>query len=331
MLEVRNLSVSYLGENGAVLHAVEDVSFRLEAGHSLGLVGESGCGKTTAMLALMRLLPEAGRIVDGQVLFDDRDLLRISEAEMCHVRWAHISMIFQGAMNSLNPVRTVESQIVEALLRHKRVDTRRQARKRAGELLDLVGIARGRGKQYPHQYSGGMRQRAIIAMALSCNPRVLVADEPTTALDVMIGAQISELLKGLQRELSLALILVTHDLGVVAEICDDVMVMYGGRVAEYGTSDAIYNAAKHPYTRRLLKAFPDIDNLDGDLVSIPGVPPRLDELPTGCRFHPRCLVCGEDCRRDLPLLAELDVGHYVACHRYKPKREGTREWNVGQC
>jgi peptide/nickel transport system ATP-binding protein len=319
MLEVKNLSVSYLTDEQVALNAVENVSFRLEPGRSLGIVGESGCGKTTIILALMRILPEAGRIVDGQVIFENRDLFQLSEAEMCKVRWGDISMVFQGAMNSLNPVRTVESQIVEALLRHKQVDTKRQARKRTAELLKKVGIAPERGKQYPHQYSGGMRQRAFIAMALSCNPKVLIADEPTTALDVMIQAQITQLLKKLQRELNLTLILVTHDLGVVAELCDDVLVMYGGKVAEYATSDTIYNAAKHPYTRRLLKAFPDIDNLDADLVSIPGVPPRLDDLPIGCRFSPRCNLCKDYCMRDQPRLVELEDSHYIACHMYSRK------------
>jgi peptide/nickel transport system ATP-binding protein len=319
MLEVKNLSVSYLTDRKVALNAVENVSFRLESGHSLGIVGESGCGKTTIILALMRILPEAGRIVDGQVLFNNRDLFQLSEMEMRRVRWRDISMVFQGAMNSLNPVRTVESQIVEALIKHKLVDTKRQARQRTAELLKMVGISAERGKQYPHQYSGGMRQRAIIAMALSCNPKVLIADEPTTALDVMIQAQITQLLKKLQRELNLTLILVTHDLGVVAELCDDVLVMYGGKAAEYATSDMIYNAAKHPYTRRLLKAFPDIDNLDADLVSIPGVPPRLDDLPIGCRFSPRCHLCKDFCKREQPRLVELEDNHFIACHLYSRK------------
>jgi peptide/nickel transport system ATP-binding protein len=319
ILEVKNLSVSYLAEDKTALSAVEDVNFRLEAGGSLGIVGESGCGKTTIVLALLRLLPEVGRIVEGQILFENKDLFQLSEAQMCTVRWRDISMVFQGAMNSLNPVRTVESQIDEALLKHKQVSSKRQAHRRTAELLKLVGIAPERGKQYPHQYSGGMRQRAIIAMALSCNPKILIADEPTTALDVMIQAQITQLLKKLQREFNLTLILVTHDLGVVAELCDDVMVMYGGKVAEYATSDTIYNTAKHPYTQRLLKAFPDIDNLDSELVSIPGVPPRLDDLPIGCRFSPRCYLCKDYCKRDQPRLVEFGDHHYIACHMYSRK------------
>jgi peptide/nickel transport system ATP-binding protein len=319
LLDVRHLSICYLAEDQTPLNAVEDVSFKLEVGGALGIVGESGCGKTTIILALMRLLPEVGRIIEGQVIFDQKDLLLLSEKQMCQVRWRDISMVFQGAMNSLNPVRTVESQIVEALMKHQQVNTKNQARKRAAELLKLVGIAPERGRQYPHQYSGGMRQRAIIAMALSCNPKILIADEPTTALDVMIQAQIIQLLKNLQRELNLTLILVTHDLGVVAELCDNVLVMYAGKAAEYASSDVIYNQAKHPYTRRLLKAFPDIDNLDAELVSIPGVPPRLDDLPLGCRFSPRCYLCKDCCKLDQPSLVEFEDCHYIACHMYSRK------------
>jgi len=311
-LAVRNLSVSYVTASGVLLNAAEDVSFQVEQGKSLGIVGESGCGKTTVMMALLRLLPEAGRIIRGEVILEGEELLKYSEADMCAVRWAQIAMVFQGAMNALNPVRTIESQIAEALRIHG-VEKGRE-RERAGELLELVGISPTRGRQYPHQYSGGMRQRAVIAMALACQPRVLIADEPTTALDVMIQAQILRLLVQLQKELNLALVIVTHDLGVVAEICDDVLVMYAGRVAEIGTSDAIYNGPQHPYTRRLLQAFPDIENPHAELLSIPGVPPRLDDLPPGCRFAPRCHSCQDRCLRETPLLIERSPGHSVACH-----------------
>ena len=315
-LDVRNLSINYMTDDGIALNAVEGLTFSLEQGRSLGLVGESGCGKTTVMLSLMRLLPEAGRIVSGQVLFDGVDFLQISEREMQSVRWKDVSMVFQGAMNALNPVRTVESQIVEVLQLHNIINSAKDARKRAGELLELVGITANRGKQYPHQFSGGMRQRAVIAMALACNPRILIADEPTTALDVMIQAQIIELLEELQRELNLSLVLVTHDLGVVAEMCDDVLVMYGGTVAEYANIDTIFNNPGHPYTQRLLKAFPDIAEPGSDLASIPGNPPRLDNLPPGCRFEPRCHVGnGESvCIKQLPTLVEIEPGHQVACH-----------------
>jgi peptide/nickel transport system ATP-binding protein len=314
LFEVKDLSVCYLTEEQVVLKAVEDVSFRLTQGRSLGIVGESGCGKTTVMLALMRLLPEAGRITQGEIILNGQNLLHLSETEMCAVRWVDISMVFQGAMNAFNPVRTVENQIIEALQHHSVTDNKREARNRARELLDMVGISPEFGKRYPHQYSGGMRQRAIIAMALACEPQILIADEPTTALDVMIQAQIIQLIQKLQKELNLTLILVTHDLGVVAEICDDVVVMYAGEVVEYGSCDDIYNLAEHPYTQRLLQAFPNVGNPDMDLISIPGVPPRLDDLPQGCRFAPRCHLHGEKCSPEVPPSYEIEPDHWVACH-----------------
>jgi peptide/nickel transport system ATP-binding protein len=314
LLDVQHLSVDYLAEDGTALHAVEDVGFRLEPGRSLGLVGESGCGKTTIMLALLRLLPEEGRIVRGEVLFDKQDLLQCNEADMRRMRWHQMAMVFQGAMNALNPVRTVESQIVEVLRLHGITNSAGAARERAGELLRLVGIPPQRGRQYPHQYSGGMRQRAVIAMALACKPRVLIADEPTTALDVMIQAQILELLQQLQAELNLSVVFVTHDLGLVAEVCDDVVVMYGGKVAEYADCDTIFNEPRHPYTQRLLQAFPDIERPGATLASIPGNPPRLDDLPPGCRFEPRCHRREDICAAQPPPLLELAAGHEAACY-----------------
>jgi peptide/nickel transport system ATP-binding protein len=313
-LEVRDLSINYVTDDGTALKAVEGLSFSLEQGRSLGLVGESGCGKTTVMLSLMRLLPEAGRIVNGKVLFNGRDLLGVSEREMQAVRWRDISMVFQGAMNALNPVRTVESQIVEAI-QHPGLDfTTRQARNRAGELLELVGIPAKRGRQYPHQFSGGMKQRAMIAMALACNPQVLIADEPTTALDVMIQAQILELLDALRHQLGLSVILVTHDLGVVAEVCDSVLVMYGGVTAEYADVDTTFNKPEHPYTQQLLQAFPDLSNPKSKLVAIPGYPPRLNDLPPGCRFEPRCQHAFDRCSQEQPVLHQLGSFHEVSCH-----------------
>ena len=318
-LEVRDLSINYMTDDGVALNAVEGLTFSLEQGRSLGLVGESGCGKTTVMLSLMRLLPEAGRIISGQILFGGRDLLSISERDLQSVRWKDISMVFQGAMNALNPVRTVESQIIEAI-QHSGMDfSARQARNRAGELLELVGIPAKRGQQYPHQFSGGMKQRAMIAMALACDPQVLIADEPTTALDVMIQAQIIELLEKMQSLLGLSLVIVTHDLGVVAEMCDDVLVMYGGTVAEYASSDTIFNNPRHPYTQRLLKAFPDIAEPGSELASIPGNPPRLDNLPPGCRYEPRCHIGNGEpiCLKQLPPLINVEPRHQVACHMVK--------------
>ncbi len=312
MLEVRGLSVDYLS-NGTALHAVENVSFKVEKGRSIGLVGESGCGKTTTMLSLLRLLPADGRIVSGQILYDGMDLLQLSEHEMRGYRWNRIAIVFQGAMNALNPVRKIGDQIAEAIQLHDRLDNR-ETRQRVGELMEMVGIAPERARQYPHQFSGGMRQRAMIAMSLACNPDILIADEPTTALDVMIQAQILDLLQQLQSQLGLSIVLVTHDLGVVAELCDDVLVMYGGKVAEYGDVDTIFNNPAHPYTRRLLEAFPDVDSPTSTLASIPGYPPPLDNLPAGCRFEPRCYRKTDLCTAVSPDVIEIKPRHFVACH-----------------
>jgi peptide/nickel transport system ATP-binding protein len=322
LLSVRRLSTDFLSVESGVAHALEDVSFDVYPSQTLGLVGESGCGKTTTMLSLMRLLPANGRITSGQVIFDGVDLLAISERQMRSYRWKEMAMIFQSAMNALNPVRQVGDQIGEAILLHNLMD-RAGADRRVEELLDLVGIAKSRKNQYPHQYSGGMRQRAMIAMALACRPRLLFADEPTTALDVMIQAQILELLKTIQQELQLSVVLVTHDLGVVAEICDTVVVMYGGKVAEYGSIDRVYNAPQHPYTQRLLEAFPDLNQPGDTLASIPGYPPPLNDLPPGCRFEPRCHLRIDVCAARSPRLIEIQdadpssafaTRHVAACH-----------------
>ncbi len=313
LLDVRNLTTDFITPDGVALRAVEDVGFTLERGEALGLVGESGCGKTTAMLSLLRLLPAAGRIVAGQVLFDGEDMLSLSPAEFRERRWRDMAMVFQGAMNALNPVRTVGDQVREAITTHLHWP-REKAEQRVGELLELVGIPAWRAAQYPHQYSGGMRQRAMIAMALACNPQLVVADEPTTALDVMIQAQILELLERLRRDLDLAMIVVTHDLGVVAEACQKVLVMYGGRVAEYGPVEQVFTSPRHPYTERLLRAFPDLSNPQAELASIPGAPPRLSSLPPGCRFHPRCPLAVDRCKVEVPELHLVDTAQWAACH-----------------
>jgi peptide/nickel transport system ATP-binding protein len=313
LLEIKDLTVEYHTDEG-IFRAVDNLNLHLEQGRSLGLVGESGCGKTTAMLAVMRLLPEAGRIVDGEVRLDGIDLLRLPVADLCDYRWRRVSMVFQGAMNALNPVRTVGSQIEEAILLHE-TTPRKRAREEVARLLDLVGVAPSRAKQYPHQYSGGMRQRAMIAMALACKPQVVIADEPTTALDVMVQAQILDLLQQLQAELNLAIIMVTHDLGVVAELCDDVLVMYGGRMVEFADSDTIFNRPVHPYTSRLLMAFPDVNDPRSELSSIPGHPPPLDDLPPGCRFEPRCGFAREPCCVERPVYVQVAPGHIASCIR----------------
>lgn len=325
LLDVRNLDVHYVSGNGAPpARALEEVSFVLREGEMLGIVGESGCGKTTLMLSLMRLLPDAGRIVSGQIICLGRDLLDLSEADMEAVRWKEISMIFQGAMNALNPVRTVGDQIAEAISWHNLASDKKTLDDRVCHLLELVGISADRRSQYPHQFSGGMRQRAMIAMALACNPQVIIADEPTTALDVMIQAQILELLLDLRQKLGLAVLFVTHDLGVVAEVCDSVLVMYGGVVAEYAGVDTIFNDPQHPYTQRLLQAFPDLSDTSKDrrLASIPGYPPRLTNLPTGCRFAPRCPLVFERCHEAQPPLYQLGNSkrpHDVSCYLLEPR------------
>ena len=333
LLSVRHLTTEFHTADKQIARALEDVSFDVLPGQTLGLVGESGCGKTTVLMSIMRLLPANGRITAGKVQFMGTDLLTLTEREMRSHRWKDMSIVFQGAMNALNPVMKVGDQIREAILLHNLMD-HGAAEKRVGELLEMVGIQRQRRDQYPHQYSGGMRQRAMIAMALACSPSLLIADEPTTALDVMIQAQVLELLKEIQKSLGLAIVMVTHDLGVVAEVCDSVVVMYGGKVAEYGTAEMIYNNPQHPYTQRLLASFPDLNEPTGSLASIPGTPPRLTDLPTGCRFHPRCHAKVDVCDKltppltvigdQSPALSHVEGSvisnqgmsgrHYAACH-----------------
>lgn len=317
LLEVRGLSVDFVAQQGAV-HAVQDVSFSLRPGEIMGLVGESGCGKTTLILSLLRLLPAAGRITGGQVLYHGRNLLALPEAQLAAVRWKEIAIVFQGAMNALNPLLPVGRQIAEAVERHEPTATAAAVAQRVGALLEQVGIPAARGRQFAHQYSGGMRQRAMIAMALACNPKVIIADEPTTALDVIIQAQILELLNTLRQRLGLAVIFVTHDLGVVAEICDTVLVMYGGVAAEYASVDAMFNQPQHPYTRALLAAFPDFSRRHNALVSIPGQPPRLHALPPGCRFAPRCSSALALCHAQQPHLLQVGTAHYASCHLLQP-------------
>ncbi len=314
LLDVKNVSIDYVPDKKTRLEAVQDVSFSLHEGEKLGIVGESGCGKTTLILSLLRLLPIAGRITNGEVLYHEKDLLSLSEKEFNNVRWKEIAIVFQGAMNALNPVKTVGDQISEAIICHAGKHTPEEVlNKRVEDLLEMVGIARNRRHQYPFQFSGGMRQRAMIAMALACSPSILIADEPTTALDVMIQAQILELLEKLSAQLGQSLILVTHDLGVVAEICDRVLVMYGGIVAEYGDVDTIYNHPRHPYTQLLIKAFPNLANPTTSLVSIAGYPPRLDQLPPGCRFAPRCPFAFDRCHHEKPPLYRVSKFHQASC------------------
>ena len=316
ILRVRDLSVEFDAPGGP-LRAVDGVSFDLHRGETLGLVGESGCGKTTTVLGIMRLLPPGGRIVSGSVWFDGEDLLGLDGTALRAFRWTRLSLVFQGAMNALNPVRTVGDQISEAVRLHAPGTSKSEGARRAEELLERVGIGRRRAKEYPHTYSGGMRQRAMIALALACDPDVIVADEPTTALDVMIQAQILELLKGIARDFGMAIVLVTHDLGVVAQVCDRIVVMYGGGVAEENEAARLFRSPQHPYTQQLLQSFPDLAHPDRPLRGIPGAPPRLDAMPPGCRFQPRCPHAFERCPLERPPNYATEGGR-AACFLLDP-------------
>lgn len=311
LLEVDDLNVWFDLPGGRTLHAVQGVSFSVDAGTRLGLVGESGCGKSTTMLALMGLLPPTAS-VSGQIVFEGVDVLERGEQTIAPHRWKDIAMVFQGAMNAFDPVKRIGEQIAEPIELHG-LATGREAAARVRELLETVGIAPDRAKSYPHELSGGMRQRAAIAMALACNPRILLADEPTTALDVMVQAQILELLTYLSDELGLALVFVTHDLPIVAHTCTHAAVMYAGKIVEQGPTDALYHETRHPYTRLLWAATPDLDSED-TIVSIPGVPPRLDVELHGCPFEPRCDRAAERCDSERPELLPVGEGHVSACH-----------------
>jgi len=317
ILQVRDLSIEF-DSPGGPLRAVDHVSFDLHRGETLGLVGESGCGKTTTVLGLLRLLPPGGRVVGGIARYGDDDLLALEPAAMRAIRWSRLSLVFQGAMNALNPVRPVGDQVAEAIRIHEPQVGRSGAARRAGEMLERVGIGRSRYRDYPHTYSGGMRQRAMIALALACHPDVIMADEPTTALDVMIQAQILELLAELSREMGMGVILVTHDLGVVAQTCDRVVVMYGGRVAEEAETRRLFADPQHPYTQALLGSFPDLEHPDRRLHGSPGVPPRLDAMPPGCPFAPRCPHAFDRCSAEVPPAYELDDGRRASCFLVEP-------------
>jgi len=311
LLEVRDLHVWFDLPDGGKLHAVRGVSFELDAGERVGLVGESGCGKTTTILAMLGLLPPSATVA-GEVLLDGANVLAADEDETRPHRWTDISMVFQGAMNALNPVKTVQSQIVEPMALHGTAFGA-EAKAKAGELLELVGISAAAGARYPHEFSGGMRQRAALAMALACDPKVLLADEPTTALDVMVQAQILELMLRLTRELGLALVLVTHDLPVVAQVCERAAVMYAGEIVEAGRLDDLFHEPKHPYTRMLFAATPDLYGED-EVLSIPGAPPRLDRDLAGCPFRARCDRAFDRCAVESPLLVPVGDGRVAACH-----------------
>ncbi len=322
LLDVQNLRIEFSTQKGTV-HAVENASFQLEEGKAIGLAGDSGCGKTTTALSLMRLLPYNGKIVGGSINFRGKDLAKASETRMQRIRWKDISIVFQGAMNSLNPVQRVGKQIVEPILLHEKVEEE-EAMKRAEDLLELVGIPRKRATEYPHEFSGGMRQRVMIAMALACNPRLVIADEPVTALDVMIQAQILELLERLRRELNLAMVLISHDLSVIAETCEEVAIMYAGRIVESGPTAEVFTDPKHPYTQGLVAAFPDIRGEPTMPEAIPGLVPSLISPPSGCVFHPRCKFAMDRCSKAVPELSPLSPTHRTACFLYPEVTEVSR-------
>jgi oligopeptide/dipeptide ABC transporter ATP-binding protein len=315
LLDIKNLQTHFFTEDG-VVKAVDGVTYDLQEGETLALVGESGCGKSVSALSILRLIPNPpGRIVGGTVEFEGVDLLQLSEEEMRKVRGNRIAMVFQEPMTSLNPVLTIGRQLTESLELHRGL-TKQQSKEEAGRLLELVGIPDGfnRLEDYPHQFSGGMRQRVMIAIALSCQPRLLIADEPTTALDVTIQAQILELMQRLSKELGAAILIITHNLGVVARYADRVNVMYAGRIIERGSAQEIYKNPKHPYTEGLLKSVPRLDQARTEkLDPIQGMPPDLVNLPPGCPFRPRCKYVIDKCSEELPPLISVGENHTAAC------------------
>ena len=314
LLEVKELSACFYTASG-VVRAVNSISYSLNQGETLAIVGESGCGKSASALCLLRLIPDPpGRIVGGKIIFDGQDLLKLTNEEMRKVRWSEIAMVFQDPLASFNPILTIGFQIQEALLLHEKM-THRQARNRARELLALVGIPNPerRLEQYPHQFSGGMRQRAMIAMALSCNPRLLIADEPTTALDVTLQAQIVDLISDLQQQLGMAVIWISHDLGVIARLAQRVAVMYAGSIVEEADVETLFASACHPYTKGLLQSIPQVHARRSRLVSIPGQPPDLTEVNPGCPFASRCEYVVNRCQKEDPSLESIGPGHQAAC------------------
>ncbi len=315
LLEIKNLTIQYR-TNNQIVEAVNHLNLSLEKGESLGLVGETGAGKTTTALGIMGLIPNPpGVITEGEILFAGEDLLKMSKHKMRNIRGDKISMIFQDPMTSLNPVITVGDQIAESIRIHEKI-SRAAAAAKAKEMLELVGIPAERYGEYPHQFSGGMKQRVIIAIAISCNPELMLADEATTALDVTIQAQVLDLIGRLKREKQTSMILITHDLGVVAEVCDKVAIMYAGRIVEYGTLDHIYNHTCHPYTKGLFGSIPDLDTKVRRLSPIPGLMPDPANLPAGCSFCPRCQCSLECCQREKPHMVEVEPGHFVECFHF---------------
>ena len=323
-IEIKDLVVEYRTRSG-VVQALNGLSLSIEKGKTLGLVGETGAGKTTAGLAVLGLIPSPpGVIVSGEILLNGKDLRALTDKEMDQIRGDAVAMIFQDPMTSLNPVMTVGDQIAEAIKIHEGLN-HGDALKKAEEMLEMVGIPRERAKEYPHQFSGGMKQRVVIAIALSCTPGLLIADEPTTALDVTIQAQVLEMMKGLKEKYEMSMLMITHDLGIVAEICDEVSVVYAGRVVEHGTLAAVFDTTRHPYTDGLFNSLPNIENQAEKLKPIRGLMPDPTDLPLGCPFYPRCDHAMEICRTKKPPKVYRNETHFVECHLYNEQNIGDKE------
>lgn len=322
LLTINNLTVEYVTKDMGTCHAVNNVSLSLKKGETLGLVGETGAGKTTIALSIMRLLSvPPGRVVEGAIEYNGENLLELSESQMRKIRGHKISMIYQDPMTALNPLDFVGDQIMEGILLHQKV-SKKEARIRAAQMLEMVGIPAERYKEYPHQFSGGMKQRVVIAMALACNPELLLADEPTTALDVTIQAQVLDMISKLKKELNTSMILITHDLGVVAETCDNVAIIYAGEIMEMGTADHIFRKFAHPYTKGLFDSLPDLDSKINRLKPIKGLMPDPSNLPKGCKFGPRCNYCTKSCVTNKIPLTEIEAGHFVRCIHAEYWRRG---------
>ena len=316
LLEIRDLTLHYETAKGMV-QAVDKVSFSLDKGESMGLVGESGCGKSSVAMSIMKLMLSNAVVKGGEVLFKGKNLLHMEDEEIRAIRWKQISMVFQAAMNALNPVVRVGDQIIEAIQAHDDV-SEDEAWERVKELYRLVGLDPGRGKSYPHEYSGGMKQRAIIAMSLACSPDLIIADEPTTALDVIMQDQIIQEVVALQDRLDMAMLYISHDISVIAETCSKTGVMYAGKIVEYADTDSLFYETLHPYTKALLSSYPSIKGEVKRLNPIPGEPPNLLDPPMGCRFYPRCPGRDGICTSQEPEYLEVREGHFVACHFVKP-------------
>ncbi|MCR4402799.1 MAG: ABC transporter ATP-binding protein [Firmicutes bacterium] len=324
LLELDDFTMHYRTKAGWV-KAVDGVTLSLARGQALGLVGESGCGKTSIAMSVMKLLPYNSKVVRGRVLFEGRDIYSMTDEEVRRMRWKGVAMIFQAAMNSLNPVYRVGNQIVEAIVTHEPDTTEEEAWERVGSLFELVGIPKERMHNYPHEYSGGMKQRAVIAMALACNPRLIIADEPTTALDVIVQDKILREMDQIRRRINMSMIYISHDVSVIAEVSDVVAVMYAGKLVELGEADDVFKRPRHPYTYALMQAYPSILGEKHELATIPGEPPNLLDPPSGCRFHPRCDRASKECAAADPPWREIYPGHHCACHNPVGTRDARSE------